>query len=266
DADRLAARYARALPTTYKAGTSVADAARDVRCLEALCSTGRAQMEVVIDRAGDHALKLYLTNEVLVLSDFVPVLENFGLRVLGQNVVHLKLPDVEAACIHTFAVAAPGGADLERAAPRLIAALHAVREAAVESDRLNALVVSAALEWRAVDLLRAYVEHARQIDVASQQTLIEALTLNPASAAQLFAYCAMRFDPAASLLPAPERLAGPAAAARARYLAGIDAVQSLAHDRVLRALGDAVESTVRTNFYTAPAGAAIALKIDSAHL
>ena len=64
DADRLAARYARALPTTYKAGSSVADAARDVRCLEALCSTGRAQIEVVTDRAGDHALKLYLANAV----------------------------------------------------------------------------------------------------------------------------------------------------------------------------------------------------------
>ena len=51
---------------------------------------------------------------MLVLSDFVPVLENFGLRVLGQEVVHLKLPDVDAACIHTFAVAAAGGADLER--------------------------------------------------------------------------------------------------------------------------------------------------------
>jgi glutamate dehydrogenase len=266
DADRLGARYARALPTTYKAGTTVADAARDVRCLEALCRTGRAQIEVVTDRAGAYALKLYLANEVLVLSDFVPVLENFGLRVLGQDVVHLKLPDVEAACIHTFAVEAPGGADLESAAPRLVAAVHAVREAAVESDRLNALVVGAGLEWRAVDLLRAYVEHARQIDVASQQTLIEALTRNPASAAQLFACFAARFDPAASLLPAAERLTGPAAAARARYRAGIDAVQSLAHDRVLRALGDAVESTTRTNFYGAPAGAAIALKIDSANL
>src|SRR5262249_51544847 len=151
EGDRLGARYARALPAAYKASTAVTDAARDVRCLEALCTTRRAQIEMVHERSGAHVLKLYVADEALVLSDFVPVLENLGLRVLGQDVVRLKLPDVESACIHTFAVAARSGS-LEHGAPRLIAALHAVREGAVESDRLNALVVSAGLEWRAVDL------------------------------------------------------------------------------------------------------------------
>ncbi len=269
DAERLAARYARALPAAYKVATSVADAARDVRCLEALCTTGHAQIALVDGgRPGaPHALKLYLANEALVLSDFVPVLENLGLRVLGQDVVDLTLPDVESAGIHTFAIEpADAATDLEGAAPNVVAALHALRAGAVESDRLNTLIVGAGLDWRVVDLLRAYVEHARQSGVSSWQTLVEALTANPASAARLFRCCAARFDPAASPLPAAERVGGPVADAHAQFLAGLDTVQSLAHDRVLRVLGDAVAATVRTNFYAAPGAAAIALKLDCAQL
>ena len=269
DAERLATRYARALPAVYKAGTAVADAARDVRCLEALCATGRAQIALVeADRPGaPHALKLYLANEALVLSDFVPVLENLGLRVLGQDVVDFKLPEVESACLHIFAVEpAQAGADLGRSAPNLVAALHALRAGEVESDRLNGLIVGAGLDWRAVDLLRAYVDHARQTGVGSRQALIEALTANPASAARLFRCFAAAFDPAASPASPAERAAGPVAEARAQFLAGLDTVPSLAHDRVLRGLGAAVAATVRTNFYAAPAGAAVALKLDCGQL
>jgi glutamate dehydrogenase len=54
--------------------------------------------------------------------------------------------------------------------------------------------------------------------------------------------------------------------ARASYLAGLDAVPSLAHDRVLRALADSVGATVRTNYYAAPAGTAMAVKLDCAQI
>ena len=269
DAERLAARYARALPAAYKARTRVDDAARDVRCLEALSSTNQAQIEIVAGAAParPYALKLYLANETLVLSDFVPVLENLGLRVLGQDVVALELPELESAAIHSFAVApVSAAADLLRAAPGVVAALHALRGGAVENDRLNALVLTAGLEWRAVDLLRAFVEYGHQVGIASRHMLIEALVANPDSAARLFGWFAAAFDPAASPLPAAERISGPVAAARAQFLAGLDAVPSLAHDRALRALGDALAATVRSNFFTARAGAAIAIKLDCARL
>jgi glutamate dehydrogenase len=268
DADRLATRYARVLPPAYKAGTAVAEAAQDVRCLEALCATGRVQIEVVGAKrpAASHALKLYLANQPLVLSDFVPVLEHLGLRVLGENVVDLQLPEIGAAYIHTFAVQSAQGTDLEHAAPRLIAALQALRDGTLESDHLNALVLAAGLDWRAVDLLRAYVEHARQVGLASPQSLIEALTANPVSAACLFEYFAAKFDPAAPPGSADDRLAGPVGEARSHFLASLEAVQSLAHDRVLRGLGEAVGATVRTNFYAAAEGGAIALKLDCAQL
>jgi glutamate dehydrogenase len=267
EAERLATRYGRALPAAYKASTAVSQAARDVRCLEALSTTRQAQIEIAAaDQDGTpYVLKLYLANENLVLSDFVPVLENLGLRVVGQDVVTVQLPELESAAIHSFAIApvAPA-ADPLRRAPALIAALHALRAGLAENDRLNALVVSAGLEWRAVDLLRAYVAHARQIAVASEQTLIESLTANPDVAALLFRWFAIKFDPTLSPLPAAERAAGPVQEARAQFVAGLDRVPSLAHDRVLRVLGEAVHASVRSNFFAIPPSAAIAIKLDCA--
>jgi len=269
DAERLATRYARALPVGYKTRTPISDAARDVRCLEALSTTGQTQIEVVGPRQpmAPHALKLYLANETVVLSDFVPVLENLGLRVLGQDVVALELPELESACIHTFAVTSSRPtADLLRAAPALVAALHALRAKHVENDRLNALVLYARLDWRAVDLLRAFVEHGHQIGFASRQMLIESLTANPDTAARLFAWFAVKFDPAASPLPAADRATGPVAAARTQFLTSLDAVPSLTHDRALRALGELLDASVRTNFFSAPVGAAVAIKFDGTQL
>jgi len=269
DAERLAGRYAAALPPAYKAGTAIAEAVGDVRCLEALCATGRAQIELAAgpDTRAPGTLKLYLANQSLVLSEFVPVLENLGLRVLGQHVVDLKLPELDTACIHTFTVEpALASGDLQRHVPQVIAALHALRAGEVENDRLNTLVATAGLDWRAVDLLRAYVGHARQVGLASQQLLIEALTVNPESAARLFHCFAVAFDPAASARSPAERAAGPMAEARAQFLAGLDRVHSLVHDRVLRSLADAVAATVRTNYYGASPGAATALKLDAARL
>jgi glutamate dehydrogenase len=269
DAERLAARYARALPTAYKASTSVDDAARDIRSLEALSNSGRAQIHLCAAGRAEtppYALKLYLADEALVLSDFVPVLENLGLRVLGQDVVALKLPETRSACIHTFAIAPATAADPMAAASHIADALHAWRAGEVQNDRLNTLILTAGLGWRSVDLLRAYVEYAHQAALGGRETLIESLTANPASAARLFHYFASKFDPAASPLAAAERDGGPVAEARAHYLAGLDAVQSLAHDRLLRAFGDAVGATVRANFFAAAVTDAIALKFDCARL
>lgn len=269
EAQRLAARYAQLLPAAYKVGTTVAEAARDVGCLEALAASGRAQIELVAPArpGGPWALKLYLAREALVLSEFVPVLENLGLRVLAQDVVDLRPRAGGSVCIQTFAVeSAVAGVDLGQRALLLVAALHALHAGETENDRLNALTLAAGIDWRAVDLLRGCVEYAHQLRVALRPTLVEALIANPQSAARLFAAFAAAFDPRVSTRSAAERITGPVAEARAEFLAGLDAVQSLAHDRALRALGEAVWATVRTNFYSAAPGAAIAVKFDCARL
>jgi glutamate dehydrogenase len=268
DAERLAAHYAQALPPAYTSSTAVAVAAHDIELFEQLRTSGDAQIEFVppARAAGPYTLKLYLANEPLVLSDFVPVVENLGLRALGQDVVELQLPALGSAALHTFAVAPTGTGDVGRHAPQLIAALRALRAGAVENDPLNSLVLNAGLDWRAADVLRAYVDHAAQLGIAPRPTLMRSLTDHPTSAAHLFAVFAAKFDPAAGTGAAGDRVNGPVAAAHRQLIGSLEAVQSLVADRALRALAELVDATVRTNFYGLRAGAALALKLDARRL
>ena len=277
EADRLAATYTAILPPAYKAATDMPTALADIRALEVLSADGRAQIELTT-HTGDPdrsltALKLYLPNERLVLSDFVPVLENLGLRVFSEDDILLATADGAPVHMQTFLVqdVLYGQVDVARAGPLLVPALHALREGHLENDPLNRLILHAGLEWRPVELLRTYVEHARQIGVAGSRTaLIEALTTHPNCARRLFRLFATKFDPSASSLGPAERLRGPVAEAEASLLKSLDQVDSLHHDQILRALAAAVVATVRTTFYAPltdnPSGRAIAIKLDGSRL
>ena len=265
----LLARYRAAFPPAYKAGTDIATAARDVRGLEALRASGTAQIELAPTPTGGPArLTLYTGDEPVALSDFVPVLEHLGLRVLGEEVVLLAMPGGERVAIHRFAVEAAAGPalDPERVGPRLVAALHAVRARHTVSDRLNALVVSAELDWRAVAVLRAYVAHGSQTGLGPLNTLVEALTANPECAGALYALFAARFDPSANALPPADRLVKGVALADGALRECIASVPSLSHDRVLRGLAAAISATVRTTAYAAAPGEPVAFKLDLTQL
>ncbi|HSQ01403.1 MAG TPA: NAD-glutamate dehydrogenase domain-containing protein [Candidatus Dormibacteraeota bacterium] len=265
----VVARYRAAFPAAYKAGTEIGAAARDVACIEALRASGEAQIELARPSPGAApTLNLYASNETLVLSEFVPVLEHLGLRVLGEDVIALTMPAGERIAIHRFGVegAAGGALDADRDGPRLVAALHAVRARRTVSDPLNALVLAAGLDWQAVAVLRAYVSRASQTGDGATATIVETLNANPACARALFALFAARFDPNASTQPPRERLAGTVAAAEAALQACIAAVPVLMHDRILRSLASAVSATVRANAYAIAPGAVLAIKLDLTQL
>jgi glutamate dehydrogenase len=285
-AHRLAARYTAAFPDAYRAATDVALALRDIRCLEALHATRAPQVDLANDgRGGDPrctALTLYLAGEELVLSDFLPVLENLGLRVRSEDALEVALPEVGAVRLHTFYVQDAAGAplDVDAATPHLQTALLLLHAGRIENDRLNALVLSAGLDWRQVDLLRTYVNHGVQIGTAaSRGALVQALAAAPQSARLLCEYFAAKFDPRTATAPR-DRLARTLPEIAQHFLASLDAVQSAVDDRILRALFDAVAATVRTTYFrlradeVSVAGVsaerlALAVKIDSprvAHL
>ena len=265
----LVARYRAAFPPAYKAGTDIATAARDVCCLEALRTSGTAQIELAPATAGSApSLDLYASNEPLILSEFIPVLEHLGLRVLGEDVTALAMPEGERVSIHRFAVepADGGPLDVARDGARLVAALHAVRSGRAVSDPLNALVLSAGLEWPAVAVLRAYATRASQVGDGALATVIETLRATPECARALVDLFAAKFDPGASPLSPRDRLERPVTAALAALEARIDAVPTVTHDRILRGLAAALVATVRSNAYAIAPGAPVAIKLDLAQL
>ncbi|MBI4516742.1 MAG: NAD-glutamate dehydrogenase [Deltaproteobacteria bacterium] len=279
-ADEWAAKYLPALSAQYRAATDIAMAVRDLRCLEALAAARAPQVDISNDTvpaaARFTALKLYLLDEELVLSDFLPVLENLGLKVFEEDHLDVMLPAVGPVRIHTFLVQDTAGQrlDPEHAGGRLAQAVLALRAGRSDNDILNRLVLHAGLTWREVDLLRAYAGHAQQAGVAARGLLYEALASSPEPARLLVEGFRTKFDPAGSGAPR-DRLATQLPAVEARFVSSLDAVDSAQHDRILRALWAALAATVRTNFFVPPPPAdrparagdgTIAIKLESAQL
>ena len=252
-APALSARYLAVFPNQYKAATAVAVAVRDIERLEALVGSRQLQVDLTNDASDSRctALRLYLVDEELVLSDFLPVLENLGLTVLAAEPLTFSMPEVGQVSIHTFRVQDQTRARLDVAAvaPLLTPAVSMLHRGRAENDRLNALIVGAYLDWRQVDLLRTYVNHGAQIGTAaSRAAIVHALVSYPQTARLLWEYFDAKFDHLKPGQPR-ERLAQLLPEIEQHYFASVAAVAGVIDDRILRALFSAVAATVRTNFY-----------------
>jgi glutamate dehydrogenase len=259
EARRLARRYGAAFSAEYRAATQPEVAERDILELEAMAAEGRriaihlTNPEPAEGVAGGEPitqLKLFLRGERLVLSDFMPILENVGLRVIAMTPYEVHGEGVEDATIDVFAVQDAAGRpiDLAERGALLSETILAVRAGEAANDSLNALVLSAGLAWREVDVLRAYAEYAFQSGaVPSRLSLPTALRAYPQAAKLLFRLFETKFDPANGL--SPEDRARQAAAIQEEFIRSLRDVSSLADDRALRRLLALIEATVRTNYY-----------------
>ena len=167
DARRHARRYAEAFSAEYQAITSPDMAVQDILELEAMHADGR-ELSVSFSNSADLSwvpgdeplteLKVYLKRERLVLSEFMPTLENAGLRVIAVNPFEVRGGGVPPALIYVFAVqdAASRPLDVEARGSALGQTILAVRAGDVSDDILNGLVLSSDLHWREVDVLRAF--------------------------------------------------------------------------------------------------------------
>jgi glutamate dehydrogenase len=259
EARRLASRYGEAFSPEYRAATDPGDAVQDIRMLEAMRADGRErgisfanQRESVAAPGVENVteLKVYLRGTRLILSDFMPILESAGLRVLAVSPFEVDGAEVDRAILYIFAVqdSKERQLDLGSAAARLGETILTAWVGDVSSDSLNALVLSAGLHWREVDVLRCYVSYAFQRGaVPSRVTLPSALLKYPHIARIVFELFEVKFD--------PERHANlrqrQAAADDIRVLLQetLRAVTLLTDDRALRRLALLVDATVRTNYY-----------------
>jgi glutamate dehydrogenase len=194
-------------------------------------------------------LKLYLREERLILSDFMPILENAGLRVIGVT-PHYIGGEAPPAAIYCFSVQDANGEvlDTKGRGSLLAAAIMAVRRRDASSDQLNALVVSAGLAWREVEVLRAYAAYAFQLGaVPSRLSIPQALVKYPGIAVALLGLFGTKFDPT-TFADRDERERD-VERRRAELTSLLGDVELLADDRALRRLLRVMEETVRTNYY-----------------
>ncbi|WP_095128278.1 NAD-glutamate dehydrogenase [Pseudomonas sp. Irchel s3h14] len=194
--------------------------------------------------------KLYHADTPLALSDVLPILENLGLRVLGEFPYRLRHNSGREFWIHDFAFTAAEGLelDIQQLNDTLQDAfVHIVRGDA-ENDAFNRLVLTAGLPWRDVALLRAYARYMKQIRLGFDLGYI-ASTLNNHTdiARELTRLFKTRFYLARKL--GTDDLEDKQQRLEHAILSALDDVQVLNEDRILRRYLDLIKATLRTNFY-----------------
>jgi len=259
-ATRLALRYAAAFPVAYRANNSPEEAACDIARIAALEAPHHRSVRIYADPARPDALriKLYRLGGALALSDAVPAFENFGFHVIEEVPTPLA---GDMAFIHDFEVTLPSRQAVRAvlAAPGTVEdAIAAVLEGRAENDAFNRLIVESGMDPRAIVLFRACFRYLRQTGMTyGLGTFVDALRRAPKVAEALIE----RFDAAHN--PARRDQAA-IDAAEVAIEAGLDDVDAIDDDRILRTIQGVVLSTLRTNAY-APAGVeALAFKFDSA--
>ena len=253
EARRLARHYERAFAPKYKAANDPRVAVRDIEELEAMREDGRTESVRFFD---DHAeggkceLKVYIKHHQIILSDFMPVLENCGLRVIAVAPFELREEGQEDSVIYSFDVQNSEGEhlDVEGRADVMSETILAVRAGDASNDGFNRLVQRTGMAWREVDVLRAYASYAFQIGaIPSRQVLPTALDSYPSVGQLLFRLFEVRFDP--DRPDRPEDRERKVAELKSLLTQELVAVSSLAHDRALRAFQTVILATIRTNYY-----------------
>jgi len=270
----LARRYAHVFPAAYTEDVAPADALPDIELLEQLGTPDRKGDEQALRlrlyrRPGEPATRMHFTlvqrDAPLPVSDLLPVVENFGLRLISERPYGLNWPTPDAAWIQDFELESRDGAAINVAAvsSRLAAGFTAVWRGEVENDGFNRLLLATDLTVREISVLRACCRWLLQAGITYSQSYMERVLLTcPGIARDLFRLFSRQTDPSLS----PRARAG-TQAIEAAIARGLDTVTSLDADRILRAFLHVIRAILRTNYWQQGPGGLpkdrLSFKLDS---
>jgi glutamate dehydrogenase len=274
----LMRRYAGAFPAAYRENFDEVVAVSDIECIEEALESGKLTLSLYhTEASAPHELrfKVFSASGYVAPSDVLPILENLGLRVVGEVPYEIELPDaVTPFWLHDFSLVTEDqvAVDLGSISDAFYEVFAKTWEKRMDDDGFNKLVLHANLSARQVALLRAYAKYMRQIRVPfSEGYMQQTLRKNPRITRGLVELFVARFAPTASaedvadgastpadaeLAPKSSRRGGqvPVGAhdvseIQSRILRDLDAVQSLDEDRILRLFLCLIQVTTRTNFW-----------------
>ncbi|HMB56394.1 MAG TPA: NAD-glutamate dehydrogenase domain-containing protein [Arenimonas sp.] len=202
---RLAARFARALPAGYVESVTPELAAGDLLQADALSGDKDLRLSLYRSGEGELRFKLFRLGKEIALSDALPMLENLGLRINSEHPYEIDLDDGRVV-IQDFEVEPLSGTvDAESARTRFEEAFAAVWRGDAESDGFNRLVLAAGLGWRQVAMLRGYCKYLLQTGVTfSQIYMEETLARYPLIARLLVELFEARFEPGREIKADPK--------------------------------------------------------------
>lgn len=217
-------------------------------------------------------LKVFHAGHHLPLSRRVPLLENLGFSVISERTFDIGVQPTKAAeqhvVLHDMELTVRQGQafDIEQQAKRVEDTFLAAFTGLVDNDAFNRLVLTTDLTVAQVAVLRAYAAYLRQCGLVYSLTYIaETLNKYPQITTDLFSLFHHSFDVKASDKTRMRKLGE----LREHIETALAGVPSLDDDRILRRYQNAIDATLRTNYFQAASGGVkpmLAFKFDPQQL
>ena len=191
-------------------------------------------------------LKLFHKDVPIHLSDVLPMLENFGLRVIDESPYKITCIEGAVNWVMDFTMLHKSGnnMDMEQAQSLFQEAFAKVWHGQLEDDAFNRLILGAGLPGRNVTILRAFAKYMRQTGSSfSRDYIATALSNYPDIATLLIEFFNQRFNP--SIKRSEKKEQGLLDTIKSQ----LDNVNNLDEDRIIRRYLDMMLATLRTNFY-----------------
>ena len=251
--NKLISLYANGFSAGYREVFSPEAAAVDVGHFERINKKSPLSMgfyQALNDESDRIHFKLYHFVEPLPLADQIPIIENLGLRVIGEYPFLIRKSNGEVIWIHDFLLSFQANIsnNIQKVNDTFKEAFGKIWFGEAENDRFNLLVLAAGMNWRQVAMLRGYARYIKQIRMGFSQTYIaETLCNNIDITRQLLELFEVRFNPELSL-SRTQRLARQQQIQQS-ILEALDQVTVLSEDRIIRRFQTVISATLRTNFY-----------------
>ncbi|MEP1552134.1 MAG: NAD-glutamate dehydrogenase [Paraglaciecola sp.] len=250
-AKKLESCYGSGFSNSYKECNLPSAALIDIEKLEQLSAENTLDMLFYrpLEEGPDSKavrLKLFHKNEPIHLSAVLPMLENFGLRVIDESPYKVTLDNGSVNWIMDFSMLhnTSNDMDMEQAQILFQSAFSQVWYTQLEDDSFNRLVLGGGLSGRNVTILRSYAKYMRQIGSSfSHEYMANTLANYPQIAALLIDLFNQKFNP---VVKRSEKLEDKLLTALKTQL---DDVSNLDDDRIIRRYLDLILATLRTNFY-----------------
>ncbi|MCK8781850.1 NAD-glutamate dehydrogenase [Rhizobium sp. NTR19] len=201
------------------------------------------------DAADTISLKIFHAERHLSLSRRVPLLENLGFHVVSEQTFEIHVgPEARLVVLHDMELQLGNerAVNLLRDGPLLEEAFLSAFNGLIDNDSLNRLVLLAGLSAREITVLRAYSRYLRQTGIVYSQTYIaDVLNKYPGISASIFQLFREGFDPKIADKARTKKLTE----RHAEIEEALGQVPNLDEDRTLRRFVNAVDATLRTNYF-----------------
>lgn len=254
-AARLFQTYAPLFPLAYQTAVSPTTSLRDIEAMEYLASTNATMHWRVHQSKSEPSvtspslyLRLVRRGSSLPIADLVPMFENFGLRLLGEQAWVLDAANLPKTAIQDFEIELKADAkfDVDTDGDRLLEGLQCVRDGVIDNDGFNRLLLSTPLDIHQINVLRACCRYLLQAGITFSQRYMEhTLESNAAVTSDLYQLFATRHEPSLR----KESRQKTEAQLLARLAKKLDGIANADDDRILRRFQAVILATLRCNFF-----------------